>query len=71
LDRRYEFRKCCYRPGDHTILFALPPELRSGTQPIDVTMTMGETFVPAAVSRDNGDRRSLAAIFVGVDFRQF
>jgi hypothetical protein len=71
LDGSYRFRKCCYRKGVHTMLFTLPATLRDATRPLDVAMTMRETFVPADQTPGNTDRRQLAAILVSADFRQF
>jgi hypothetical protein len=71
LDGSYRFRKCCYRKGLHTMLFTLPATLRDAAQPIDVAMTMRETFVPADATPGSTDRRQLAAILVSADFRDF
>ena len=71
LNGSYRFHKCCYGPGDHAVLLNLPPAIRDAKEPIDVSMTMRETFVPARALETSNDQRSLAAILVGVTFRQY
>jgi hypothetical protein len=65
----YRFHKCCFGPGDHTALFTLPRALQASAQPIDVALSLRESFVPAQLHW-NSDTRRLAAILVAVTLRQ-
>ena len=70
LDGAYRFHKCCIGPGDHTVLITLPRRLQDSVQPIDVAMSLSESFVPAKL-HSSSDERSLAAILLGATLRQY
>jgi len=69
LDGAYRFHKCCFGPGDHTVLLTLPHRLQDSVQPIDVAMSLSESFVPAKLHW-RSDKRPLAAILLGVTLDQ-
>lgn len=70
LDGTDRFHKCCIRSGDHTVLVRLPRRLQDSVQPIDVAMSLSESFVPAKVMNGSSDERALAAVLVGATLRQ-
>ena len=67
---RYRSERCCLKPGMHTLLLRLPPDLRRRTGTVGVAVRASESFVPAREGQ-GGDPRRLAYVIVSAGFTSF
>ena len=67
FDDRYRVERCCFGPGLHTVLFRLPPLLRTRIGAVGVHLHARRSFVPAQAGY-NADKRRLAFVFMSAKF---